>query len=289
MGGGIGNQLFMYAASRALSLRKRAKLILDVGDFMIDDEYERVWMIDDAFHLKSDGIIDPKGKTSRKFVRGTLQAIDRLNTPLFKRYVEKRPFSYDESLTKLDHKVIEVVGNLQSDRYFHDFKDQILKDLQFKLSLPERTKEFLQLIKNEHSAVCLHVRTYSDMKDPSKRKVVGDSYIGDAMRIVSERDDKVRFFVFADQFEGLSIPEGFSDKCTYVDIHAHLGNQGGLLDMFLMSHCKHFIVANSSFSWWACYLSQNHWGTFRDSNRTAVFPARNTLNTDFTPEFGISL
>lgn len=288
MGGGIGNQLFMYAASRALSLRHHARLLLDIGDFMIDHEYERVWMIDDAFHIQSDGIIDPNGRTSRKIVRGFLQVVDKLNTPLFKRYVEKRPFSYDKSLVELDHKVLEVVGNLQSERYFHDFKGQILKDLRFKLEIPARTEEVLRSIKSEHSAVCLHIRTYTDMKDPAKRKIVDDSYLENAMQIVSTRYDKARFFIFADQFEGLSIPERFADRCHYVDLHANLGNQGGLLDLFLMTHCKHFIVANSSFSWWGCYLSQNQWGAFGDSDRMAIFPAKNTLNDDFTPGFGIS-
>jgi hypothetical protein len=286
MGGGIGNQLFMYAASKALSLRKHAKLVLDIGDFMIDDEYERVWMVSDSFHIQSDGIISPKGRTSRKFIRGVLQAIDHLNTPFFKRYLEKRPPSYEESLASQNHMVLEIVGNWQSERYFHDFKDQILNDLQFKLDVPAHTEEILRSIKNEDSAVCLHVRTYCDIKDPSKRKIVDDSYLESAMRLVSERDSKARFYVFADQFEGLSIPDGFTDRCIYVDVHAKLGNQGGLLDLFLMSHCKHFIVANSSFSWWACYLSQNIWGNFDQSDRIAVFPVKNTLNYNFVPDFG---
>lgn len=289
MGGGIGNQLFMYAASRALSLRHQARLILDVGDFMIDHEYQRVWMIDDAFHIQSDGIIDPKGRTSRKIVRGFLQVVDKLNTPLFKRYIEKRPSSFDQSLSKQAHKVLEIVGNWQSERYFYDFRDQILKDLRFKVNVPVCTEEILCSIKNVHSAVCVHVRTYCDMKDPAKRKIVDKSYLESAMEFVSQRDDEARFFVFADQFEGLSIPERFADRCHYVDIHCNLGNQGGLLDLFLMTHCKHFIVANSSFSWWACYLSQNHWGAFGESNRIAVFPAKNTLNNDFAPEFGVAL
>jgi hypothetical protein len=289
MGGGIGNQLFMYAASRALSLEKGAKLCLDIGDFMIDRDYGRIWTIGDHFSIRYDGIINPKNRITRKIIRAMSHGAGRIHTPLFKSYSERAPRCYDESLARQNHRVIELVGNWQSESYFFNYRDRILNDLQFKIHVPKSTQDTLERIRSHGSAVCLHIRTYCDISGPSELKNIDHSYIERAMRMVSEHDSDAQFFIFADSFERISIPDAYSKRCCCVDVHAKLGNQGGLWDLLLMAYCKHFIVANSSFSWWACYLSQNNWGRFHDSNRIAIFPAKNTLNRDFTPEFGISL
>lgn len=64
----------------------------------------------------------------------------------------------------------------------------------------------------------------------------------------------VKYFVFSDDLKWVEENIEFNDQTVFVDIN---GIDHALCDIYLMSHCKHHVIANSSFSWWGAWLNMN--------------------------------
>ena len=77
-------------------------------------------------------------------------------------------------------------------------------------------------------------------------------YYKAALKPVLKQTNKPVIFVFSDDPEWCKQNLKFSQNTIYVE-----GNKKGSEDMRLMMQCKHNIIANSSFSWWAAWLNQN--------------------------------
>ncbi len=132
-------------------------------------------------------------------------------------------------------------GYFQSEKYFKDIRLILLKDF----TLKKKTKNFLKFEKliTGVSSVSIHVRhgDYVERKITGKyHGILGLDYYRQAIELIRKKIKTPRFFVFSDDptisdFSGLTNPE----------------------ELILMSFCKHNIIANSSFSWWAAWLNKN--------------------------------
>jgi len=146
-------------------------------------------------------------------------------------------------------------GYWQSERYFADITDEVREAFTFRLPLPKQAEPWAQSIQSSRDSVSVHVRR-GDYLKPRRRddfEVCTENYYRRAVRLAQERLQDPVFYVFSDESRWVSEQKWFPEGTVYVS-----GNNGeqAYVDMQLMSICRHHIIANSSFSWWAAWLGQ---------------------------------
>lgn len=255
--GGIGNQLFSYCASRRFAIKNNAELALDdISGFKFDHQYKRHYQLD-HFNISA--------RKATFFER--LEPFSKLRRFILKKY--NRNISYEnmnyvtqdslingeQILNPTNKKWIYLEGYWQNENYFKDIEDVIRDDLQITPPQDETNTLMSKKIQSCNS-VALHIRFFDDPESviKSKRHI---SYYADSISLIESKIDNPHYFIFSDRPDMckyiLDIP---INKVTYID-----HNQGDIMayaDMWLMSLCKHFIIANSTFSWWGAWLGSNN-------------------------------
>ena len=151
-------------------------------------------------------------------------------------------------------------GYFQSPRFFDDIKEELISDLVPQEPLSEDERNFLQDIKSNES-VCVTIRL-GDYLNNSTHQVCTKKFFEDAMDKMKELHPNCKFYIFSDEIERAKKMFKFNYPVVYDS-----GKMKDVISLYVMSNCKHFIISNSSFSWWAQYLSQ-----FED--KTVIAPDR---------------
>ncbi|TKC55812.1 alpha-1,2-fucosyltransferase [Pedobacter hiemivivus] len=249
--GGLGNQMFQYAFYRALSKRhKTVKADLSgYSNYPLHNgfELEKIFNLD--LKKASPFIIKLYDPTVRTWYIRKLRKILLLE----KAYkAEKDPFLFDEE--KLKDKGPKLYwGYWQNQKYFIDIEQELRANFQFKNEVSKTNENFLQQILRSNS-ISVHIRRGDYVGHESLGGLCDLAYYREAITIMRAKIKTPSFFIFSDDMEwcrkNLPLPE----NTTLIE-----GNNGlnSYIDMQLMSNCKHNIIANSSFSWWAAWLNQN--------------------------------
>jgi hypothetical protein len=255
--GGLGNQLFQYAAGRALARRLNAGLVLDCTERHASGRA----IVLDHYPVDADIIINAPGKPHRRHFRlpGTLgrrltDALhDRVPTTYriaghpYKVFGEKQAFTYDPYFEKLTGSIY-LTGYWQSYRYFANDIDLIRSEIRPSNPPSDANRAWLDRIATTNS-VCLHVRR----GDYLPALVCARSYYDRAIQHIERFLEKPRIFVFSDDIawcrETFAIPD-----IMYVDAN---GPDHAVDDLRLMAACRHHIIANSSLSWWGAWLARH--------------------------------
>lgn len=157
--------------------------------------------------------------------------------------------------------------------YFEDYKnfyeeslrDAIMQELRPKQELRPEYLGFLNKIKNCNS-VCISLRSWKEVKNDSStfnsRMICSKQYYKEAIKLVKEKFSDAVLFIFSDDIEWAKQTLGSIDN-----VYFESGDNTIEEKIILMSACKHFVIANSSFSWWVQYLSTN-------INKTIISPDR---------------
>lgn len=245
--GGIGNQMFQYAAARALSFRLGANLALDVR--RLNQRGHRSFdlasfTLAPGYQVVAAGAPRrPPGKLGR-LVRATLGIRD---------YFSEKSFAYDPDILGLSAPVT-LDGYFQSERYFIAEASLIRADFQPKASLADGIERLAGSVLPAGTSVSLHVRRgdYVEAKNQAFHGLTPLTYYERALVRLSERlAITPTICVFTDDpgwvRSNLSLPSG----TRYVSEHTSTA----LEDLVLMSRCSHHITANSSFSWWGAWLN----------------------------------
>ena len=252
----IGNQLFQYAAARSLADRLGCELALDLrglaenGDrpFQLD-LYKTRCSIADAALLNTL----PPWRSSRS---GRLRSRIAQCAPGFYAYPVfwPRDFSFDPSFERIEHPVF-LVGYWQSEKYFAWNRYLLLQDLQLRTPI-ESNHPVLARIRSANS-VALHVRRGDYVSNSAAADFHGTcdmTYYAAAVADLCKRHGRVELFVFSDEPEWARTHLKFDVPTHILDLHSP---EQGHLDLELMRHCKHHVIANSSFSWWGAWLSES--------------------------------
>lgn len=294
LAGGLGNQMFQYALYLQLKSLGREVEIDDVSGFAQDPQ-----------RIPS---LAPFGVTYERPSREELQRMldssmlpwHRVRRKLFgrhkKSYFEQGKLFIPEVLTWDD---IYLEGYWQTEKYFQPVEEQVREAFdtdRLESYLREcgswSAEQYLQEIDNGCS-VSVHVRR-GDYLTPENQTLYGgictDAYYIEGIRQMRERYPGCRFFLFtndgawakrqfAEEHGKNKTAQAFADgelsDITWVDLSGAGGND--YAEFVLMSRCKHHILANSSFSWWASYLNKN-------SGKTVLAPPRwlnGADNSDF--------
>lgn len=247
--------MFQYAAGRALALRRRSPLNLDISAFEgygLHQGFE--------LHRVFPGtllIAPPEANT--KGVAGGLRAVTRkllrrVVTPLRPRsFVLEPHFQYWDGIVDAPSNSY-LSGYWQSEKYFHEFGSQIRDDFSFPRVVDQTNAALTQRIADAN-AISLHVRRgdyASDPKNTSVYHLCSLEYYRSAIQHLASRVDKPHFFIFSDDIAWVK------ENLLLAFAHTWVANNSGresFNDMRLMSQCKHHIIANSSFSWWGAWLN----------------------------------
>lgn len=255
LSGGLGNQMFQYAAGRALALARAQPLKLDVSGFE-SDGFHRQFELARVFDCATDvaGAADLRavlGWQSWGAVRRALlrPAIARLRAGA---YVVEPHFHYWPGLSNAPDNCY-LSGYWQSWKYFAAAEETIRADFRY-AQLPgvcdAAVLEHIAAV----DAVSVHLRRgdfADDATVKAKHGLCPPAYYHAASRYVAARVARPHFFVFSDDIEWTKCNLQLDFPCSFVD-HNH--GTGSCNDLRLMSACRHHICANSTFSWWGAWL-----------------------------------
>ena len=254
--GGLGNQIFIYATARRLALVNDAELVLDnVSGFVRDYDYRRNYQLD---HFN----IPCRKATAAE----RLEPFPRVRRYLKRRWDQRKPFmqrsylvqdgiDYDPRLLQFKPKrLVYLEGYWQSENYFKDIEETIRREMQITPPVDAANLEISKQIGSKKT-VAVHVRFFDEPDNNHGNNAGGDYYY----RAIAEMERRVpdaHYFVFSDRPEAvcgrIPLPDG---RITMVNHNQ--GDDMAYADLWLMSQCEHFIIANSTFSWWGAWLSEN--------------------------------
>jgi hypothetical protein len=253
--GGLGNQMFQYAAGRALTLERGESLRVDVaglgGNGPRQFELPRIFRCA-AEIASADDVRRALGWQAMPLVKQIL-ARRELAAMRARNFVVEPHFHYWQGIRSVP-KTAYLHGYWQSEKYFSDAASALRDDFSFKLPLSGANAAMAERI-GRCPAVSLHVRRGDYVSNPVARAVHGFcsiDYYRAAIRLIAERITALEFFVFSDDIAWVRNNLDIGFPCHYVD---HNRGAESYNDMRLMSLCRHHIIANSSFSWWSAWLS----------------------------------
>jgi hypothetical protein len=151
-------------------------------------------------------------------------------------------------------RTLYLVGYWQAHQIVDGVEDQLRREFTFKAPATGKTLEILKSIQNSSCPVSLHVRRGDYTLAAEGNVALPLSYYERAIDIIREREQNPTFFVFSDDmaFVRENLPR--SAHMVFVD---HNDDYSSHEDLRLMSHCRHHIIANSTFSWWGAWLDPN--------------------------------
>lgn len=256
--GGLGNQMFQYAAGRALSLAVEQALLLDIRGFTNyalhnGFELDRVFVAPVKVATAGD-VRNMLGWRSPALIRKVLK---RIQSPLLhgSRLAIEPHFNYWSGLMAHGTKRY-LMGYWQSEMYFKDYAETLRSDFNFKIPLDETNRKIAQHIQLSN-AVSLHVRRGDYITHTPNAKILSScslDYYNQAIEYISKRVDSPHFFLFSDDMEWVKASLEIPFAKTYIE---HNRGADSYRDMQLMHMCRHHVIANSSFSWWGAWLNPN--------------------------------
>jgi Glycosyl transferase family 11 len=261
--GGLGNQMFQYAAGKALAERHGVPLALDISGFR--NYALRPFLLDRL--LVPEAIVsvrtEPAGKPEINFVRAKWKArIDRLlgkaGLPKLassaNEYREPH-FHYDPAFEALGSQ-IALFGYFQSQRYFSSIAESLRDWFSPREPLGDAAAAALKRIEASRLPVSVHVRR-GDYLKPGTHEVhgtLGESFYRQVFeRLESTIGREAEIFIFSDDPAAAEQVLGFIPGSRL--IHVRGDPERPWEDMALMARCRHHVIANSSFSWWGAWLN----------------------------------
>lgn len=218
--GGIGNMLFQIAAAYAYSKKFNNEFMLSKNDAVI---------VHKNVDTYSNNIL--KNIEFSNFIKPTIQH-------------SEKGFHYQE-IPNYNNNVV-LYGYFQSEKYFQDYSDEIRKlFMSYDINLSDDIKDLLD---NENTC-SIHVRRGDFLKYPSNHPVQNMNYF---LKAIKQMPKDSVFLIFSDDIEWCK--QNFPDlpeKFRFIE-----GNKD-YEDLYIMSHCKNNIIANSTFSWWGAWLNSN--------------------------------
>ncbi len=269
--GGLGNQLFIYAAARALAVRTSRELFLDNKRGYDADFFGRNYRLGSfpiqAKVMPEEWRVAPTLKHPRhKLIR----ALNKLLPRNRRSYLAERHHLDARQFTALQpvRERVTLLGYWQAEAYFSDQADLIRRELTPPAPDDERNRELGRSLADHVETVFVHFRR---VRYP---QALPADYYQRAITAARAELRSPRFVLFGDD---LAWPlEHLDFGGAPVELVGHNGSNE-LADLWLMSRCGHAIVANSSFSWWGAWLGAGKGGHVWAPAQPGVkltFPAR---------------
>lgn len=248
MAGGLGNQFFQYAAARSLANKHGTSIGIDTTSIDASGEeshFRRKFKLD-MFNVKFEKL---SLKEIRKYV--WISGNNFIDDYLIKKYClfEKNVWRDNGNISEFGSLGSDIclIGYFVNPDYFKNIKKILIEELCLKDLSP--IQSMLNDIKNSNS-VSIHVRR-GDLLKLKNSYILSEDYYKKAIRLILEKTKNPIFYIFSDDIEWCK--KSFPSLKNKVIVEGNDPSQ----DFELMKNCKHNILANSTFSWWAGYLNTN--------------------------------
>ncbi|PWB67739.1 MAG: alpha-1,2-fucosyltransferase [Holophagae bacterium] len=281
--GGLGNQMFQYAAARALATARGVRLGLDLAAFKADQkrrfELDRfpisaaiasaraIFRLTTRPQTRSQRILCRAARALTKVAGAPPhRELDLLKPLGVARRVHSEPhFQFDPHFQELPGHVY-LDGYWQSERYFSAIADELRRELTVGAAAQAEVRDLEAAIRSAES-VGVHVRRgdyVTEERTAAYHGTCGADYYRAAAELVRDVAEQPHFFVFSDD------PEWVRTNLAFLRPSTTIGQADRTRphdDMRLLSLCRHTIIANSSFSWWGAWLNDH-------PGKRVVAPAR---------------
>lgn len=265
LAGGLGNQMFQYAAGRTLALKHDTDLKLSLS-LLRDDKLRKYELLN--FNIVENFATDKEVQQLTRLAPGSLRFYLHKMSKILNRHtglnlqrvlapalIEEKTMNYDPSVIDSGENTV-LSGYWQSEKYFLPIRASLLNDFTLKFPIHRSANETLNQIEATES-VAIHVRRGDYVSNPDTAQTHGTcslEYYSAAFKYLSERLTKPIFFIFSDDIGWCRSHLNFGSNTFYVEHHGHAR---ACDDLFLMSQCRHNVIANSSYSWWSAWLNKN--------------------------------
>jgi hypothetical protein len=282
-GGGLGNQLFQYAALLYYGKRYGADLHIaaDPEWNAQCNGYPRPCLLSHfsvRAPLAERSMLDRIVTSDKAWLKAAAKPYKRaFRIQVFTEQVEDRYCFLRNLPLERGVRTLYLQGYFQSRQMVEAVADELRGDLTLKEPPRGKDLQVLQEIERSRNPVSLHVRR-GDSTLPWEGKVVLPmEYYGHAISKIKERFIDPTVFVFSDDmaFARENLPR--EARMVFVE---HNDDFASHEDLRLMSACHHHIMANSTFSWWGAWLNSRpgkmviaprHW-FLAEGNYQTLFP-----------------
>ena len=270
LSGGMGNQMFQYAAGRALALKNNTELGLDLS-FLLDrtphPKFQNfVFRNYDLDIFNIDAKIVEQSEIPfwhRNFFSGKVNLWFNYFCHKFVPYTGKeKHFHFDKTILDLGPDTY-LHGLWQSPKYFQSIESTIRKDFELKAPLSENVSTLMREIVSCES-LCVNVRR-ADFVTNNFHGTFGPEYYDNAVAEIARTNNIDKIYVFSDDIPWCEENLKFPFPTMFVG-KEYAGKKFEQY-LMLMAACKNFVIPNSTFGWWAAWLSKN-------SQKKVVVPKR---------------
>jgi len=270
--GGLGNQMFQYAFGKRMALANNTELVLD--QLLLLDKSQPHELVThrnfdlDIFTIKNyrwateEEIFSFSGATNVSIIKKIVRKIK--NTLVPKKLIVQNANEFNEEYLKIKSDVC-FVGRWQSELYFKDAANEIRNEFTFSSSFNHEIEKYVNIIK-DCNAVCLHVRRGDLITSAVYSSSIGAlnwTYYENALAYIRTQIVNPVFFIFSDDIDWCKKTIVLTEQTYYMDA----GTAGKKAEghLYLMQQCKHFIISNSTYAWWAAWLAKG-------DNKQVVYP-----------------
>ena len=252
--GGFGNQLFQYAAALSLGKYHNVPVKVDISLLNIPDALIGTTRAFDLLSIQHSIEVASKAETNAVKGNKLMQYLQKF-LPHYKRNIYKEvAFNYDQHFLETGNKIY-LKGYRQSEKYFESITNEIKKIFSIKEELIKDASNVALPIQSENS-ISIHIRRgdYTNAAMLEYHGVQGIEYYNQAISFIKEKIANPKFYVFSDNINWVQENLNLNEEAHLITVDE---SPTSITDFYLMSCCKHNIIANSTFSWWAAYLNPN--------------------------------
>ena len=254
--GGLGNQMFQYAMGRCLAESHKTQLKMDISAYNYDGPLEYFL---GPFNIQENFASPEEIKKLTTIEQNEFQ---RIVHSLFHSHPKKARTLVRENRTIFNKKMLNLPDNVylegywQSEKYFLNIENIIRKEFTIKTPQTGKNKELSEIIAASQS-VSIHIRRGDYVSSTKTNQTHGTcelDYYDKCINELKKTIKKPHFFIFSNDIPWCRKNLKMSADITFVE---HNTMKNAHEDLRLMSQCKHNIISNSSFSWWAAWLNTN--------------------------------
>lgn len=259
---GLGNQLFQYAFGIYISKINKTEHKVDISGYkdVAPDPKLGIRICGlDHFNITSkyatvDDLREFNFLVHNRFFRRLIRFYSLKNNYYKRKYIiepENNYFHFDPKVLEYRQEGnVYIEGYWQSEKYFKGVEDIVRKELTFKNKPNKINSETIKQIESSNS-ICIHIRHGDNVN--MENGVLPLDYYYRAVDKISERVTNPVFYIFSDDPDWVKENLKLEHSTVYV---SHNDAENCHEDLRLMTHCKHHIIGNSTFSWWGAWLGK---------------------------------